>query len=184
MTAEVTMPRLSDTMEEGTIVKWVKRVGEAVAVGDILAEVETDKATMELEAYDEGTLSEIRVQEGESAPVGAVIAILGGGGAVAKEEPAPAPKPEPRPTSKPKPAPEPEPAPETGETIPAATRAAEPPQPGERPMASPRARRLASERGIDLARVRGSGPGGRILEGDLGAVRRRRRRRSAAGASS
>ena len=72
------MPRLSDTMEEGKILKWLKNVGDQVADGDVLAEVETDKANMELEAFDAGVLSEIRVAEGDAAPVGAVIAILGG----------------------------------------------------------------------------------------------------------
>jgi pyruvate dehydrogenase E2 component (dihydrolipoamide acetyltransferase) len=76
MPTDVTMPKLSDTMEEGKILKWLKAVGDRVAIGDILAEVETDKANMELEAYDEGVLAELRVAEGESAPVGAVIAVL------------------------------------------------------------------------------------------------------------
>ncbi|HEV7732574.1 MAG TPA: dihydrolipoamide acetyltransferase family protein [Candidatus Binatia bacterium] len=76
MPIDVLMPKLSDTMEEGKIIKWFKQAGEGVAIGDILAEVETDKANMELEAYDEGVLSEVRTAEGESAPVGAVIATL------------------------------------------------------------------------------------------------------------
>src|SRR6059036_3694104 len=76
MPVDVTMPKLSDTMEEGKILKWLKHPGDRVAIGEILAEVETDKANMELEAYDEGTLAEVRVPEGESAPVGAVIAVL------------------------------------------------------------------------------------------------------------
>src|SRR2546422_6864775 len=73
---DVNMPKLSDTMEEGKILRWLKKPGERVAIGDILAEVETDKANMELEAYDEGVLAEVRVKEGDSAPVGAVIAVL------------------------------------------------------------------------------------------------------------
>src|SRR3989442_8807041 len=76
MPVDVTMPKLSDTMEEGKILKWLKHPGDRVAIGDILAEVETDKANMELEAYDEGTLAELKVPEGASAPVGAVIALL------------------------------------------------------------------------------------------------------------
>ena len=76
MPVDVTMPKLSDTMEEGKILKWLKHPGERVTIGEIIAEVETDKANMELEAYDEGTLAEVRVREGESAPVGAVIAVL------------------------------------------------------------------------------------------------------------
>src|SRR5213594_3636768 len=76
MPIDVTMPKLSDTMEEGKILKWLKRPGDHVAIGEMIAEVETDKANMELEAYDEGILSEVRVQEGASAPVGSVIAVL------------------------------------------------------------------------------------------------------------
>ena len=90
MAIDVLMPKLSDTMEEGRIVKWLKHPGERVAIGDVLAEVETDKATMELEAYDEGVLGEVRTGDGESAPVGAVIATLTAPGEAA---PAPAPKP-------------------------------------------------------------------------------------------
>jgi len=80
MAIDILMPRLSDTMEEGKILKWLKKVGDQIEVGDIIAEVETDKADMEMEALDAGALAEIRVQEGESAPVGAVIAVLGANG--------------------------------------------------------------------------------------------------------
>src|SRR5438552_2974733 len=76
MAIEVLMPRLSDTMEEGKLLRWLKKVGDKVEVGDIIAEVETDKADMEMEAIDAGVLAETRVQEGEAAPVGAVIAVL------------------------------------------------------------------------------------------------------------
>jgi len=76
MAIEVLMPRLSDTMEEGKLLRWLKKVGDKVEVGDIIAEVETDKADMEMEAIDAGVLAEIRVQEGAAAPVGAVIAVL------------------------------------------------------------------------------------------------------------
>src|SRR2546428_13015833 len=89
---DVNMPKLSDTMEEGKILRWLKKPGERVAIGDILAEVETDKANMELEAYDEGVLAEVRVKEGESAPVGAVIAVLSEPGeakGAGKQAPAP-----------------------------------------------------------------------------------------------
>src|SRR5436305_549835 len=102
MPIDVTMPKLSDTMEEGKILKWLKQPGERVGIGEILAEVETDKANMELEAYDEGTIAEVRVQEGESAPVGAVIAVLSAPGEAAPKgarapaKPAPAEK-EPQP---------------------------------------------------------------------------------------
>ncbi|MGH7962231.1 MAG: biotin/lipoyl-containing protein, partial [Candidatus Binatia bacterium] len=88
MPIEILMPRLSDTMEEGKILKWLKQVGDQIEVGDIIAEVETDKADMEMEALDAGALAKIQVQEGESAPVGAVIAVLNVDGAgVAPSEP-------------------------------------------------------------------------------------------------
>jgi len=86
--ADVLMPKLSDTMEEGKILRWVKQVGEPVKIGEILAEVETDKANMELEAYDEGTLAEVKVGEGQSAPVGSVIAVLSAPGEAAAAKPA------------------------------------------------------------------------------------------------
>src|SRR5438477_11402812 len=89
MAIDVTMPKLSDTMEEGKILRWMKHPGDRVAIGEIIAEVETDKANMELEAYDEGVLSEVRVKEGEAAPVGAVIAVLDAGDSRAGEKPAP-----------------------------------------------------------------------------------------------
>src|SRR5207245_9224000 len=73
---DVTMPKLSDTMEEGKILRWLKQPGDRVAIGDVLAEVETDKANMELEAFDGGVLSEVRGKEGEGGPVGAVIAVV------------------------------------------------------------------------------------------------------------
>src|SRR5262245_37726228 len=88
MAIEVQMPRLSDTMEEGKILKWLKKVGDRIEVGDIIAEVETDKADMEMEALDAGVLAEIRVQEGESAPVNAVIAVLSEDGSVSAGPPA------------------------------------------------------------------------------------------------
>src|SRR5919108_5227312 len=87
MAIEVVMPKLSDTMEEGKILKWLKKVGDKIEVGDIIAEVETDKADMEMEALDAGVLAEIRVQEGESAPVNAVIAVLSEDGSVQEAPP-------------------------------------------------------------------------------------------------
>src|SRR2546428_12065836 len=87
MAIEILMPRLSDTMEEGKILRWLKKVGDKIEVGDIIAEVETDKADMEMEALDAGVLAEIRVQEGESAPVNAVIAILSEDGSVSVSPP-------------------------------------------------------------------------------------------------
>ncbi|HJW69711.1 MAG TPA: biotin/lipoyl-containing protein, partial [Candidatus Binatia bacterium] len=106
--ADVLMPKLSDTMEEGRIIRWLKQRGDRVAIGDILAEVETDKANMELEAFDEGTLAEIRTAEGESAPIGAVIAVLSEAGAekgaaapaATAEKAAPKPAAEPAPVAR------------------------------------------------------------------------------------
>src|SRR2546427_10227503 len=163
---DVNMPKLSDTMEEGKILRWLKKPGERVAIGDILAEVETDKANMELEAYDEGVLSEVRVKEGESAPVGAVIAGLAGADDV---------RPAARPASRPEPAPAParaEPRPESGRepwrpTVVRRPEAAAEPEGGEAIKASPRARRIAREHEIDLRSLRGTGPGGRIVEKDV-----------------
>lgn len=91
--AEITMPRLSDTMQEGTLARWLKKPGDEIKKGDVLAEIETDKATMDLEAYDEGTLQQILVQEGETVPIGQVVAMIGSGAAV--QQPAPTPTPSP-----------------------------------------------------------------------------------------
>src|SRR2546427_11335154 len=89
--SEVNMPRLSDTMEEGTIARWLKSPGDEIKKGDILAEVETDKATMDLEAYEAGTLQQILVQEGETVPIGQAVALIGTGAVAQKpEQPAPA----------------------------------------------------------------------------------------------
>ncbi|HJS96064.1 MAG TPA: dihydrolipoamide acetyltransferase family protein [Solirubrobacteraceae bacterium] len=148
---EVVMPRLSDSMEEGTIVRWLKQDGELVAEGEPLAEVETDKATVTFDADAEGTLR-ILVGEGETVPIGKLIAQIGEG---ARVEPAPA---EPAP-AEPAPA---EPAP--AEPAPAERQA------NGRPKASPLARRLARESGVDLWQLTGSGPGGRIVKADVTAA--------------
>ena len=183
MPVDVTMPKLSDTMEEGKILKWLKHPGERVAIGEIIAEVETDKANMELEAYDEGTLAEVRVREGESAPVGAVIAVLAAPGEGAAPGPA---------AGAGKAAAAAEKAPPVAKAPPAAPRAAAPakaepgrafrptvvrrPEPAESPgdaasvKASPLARRIAHDQGLDLARVAGTGPGGRIVQKDVEAA--------------
>src|SRR5215467_9302895 len=87
---EITMPRLSDTMQEGTIARWLKQAGDAVKKGDILAEIETDKATMDLEAYEAGTLEQILVPEGETVPIGKAVAVIGSG-AGTQTRPMPAP---------------------------------------------------------------------------------------------
>ncbi len=166
MPTELKMPALSPTMEEGTLAKWLVKEGDAVSSGDILAEIETDKATMEFEAVDEGTVAKILVPEGtDGVKVGAPIAILAGEGedtsaAPAKAEPAPAPKKEPEAAKAPEKAPV--------ETPPAPAAAAAPEKSGDRIKASPLARRLAEAQGIDLSSITGSGPGGRIVRADLG----------------
>jgi pyruvate dehydrogenase E2 component (dihydrolipoamide acetyltransferase) len=176
--AEVTMPRLSDTMSEGAVGKWLKQPGDQIADGDIIAEIETDKATMELQAFESGTLQKILVPEGQTVAIGTPIAIIGDGAA----EAAPAENAE---TSAPAKAAESAPTEEGGAQAtartsaeaqaqaqpPAAQASAQPPAQaaapsanGERVKASPVARRLADERGIDLRQVKGTGPGGRIIK--------------------
>ncbi len=174
MSIDVTMPKLSDTMEEGKILRWLKHVGDPVAIGEIIAEVETDKANMELEAYDQGVLAEVRVAEGESVPVGAVIALLAEPGvqpAARKPTAAPTAAPPSVPPARAS-APRPEPARETRRPV--AVRRPEPnlPPAGStaRLHASPLARRIATEHGLDLRGVAGSGPGGRVVERDVTAV--------------
>ena len=154
------MPRLSDSMEEGTIIKWLKVEGDEVARGDELVEIETDKATMTYEADSDGVL-QIVAAEGDTLPVGEVIARLNGGasGDGASEDGASGvgrrasadaePEPEPAPPAEP----EPEPAPQANG--------------GERVKASPIARRMASEKGLDLSSLSGTGPGGRIVKADV-----------------
>jgi pyruvate dehydrogenase E2 component (dihydrolipoamide acetyltransferase) len=173
--ADVLMPKLSDTMEEGRIIRWLKQRGDRVAIGDILAEVETDKANMELEAFDEGTLAEIRTAEGESAPIGAVIAVLSEAGAekgaaapaATAEKAAPKPAAEPAPVAREKPAAK-APQPRAREAA-REEEESEPPEkePESRVRASPLARRIARDRGVALDAVTGTGPGGRIVERDV-----------------
>ncbi len=159
----ITMPRLSDTMEEGTVASWLKKVGDTVEEGDILAEIETDKATMEFESFYSGTLLYIGIQEGESAPVDEVLAIIGPAGTdvtgllsgtppSGATPPAPASSPE-------------EPGSSTPETA-----APAPPQEtegGDRIFVSPLARKIAADKGIDLSQVTGSGDSGRIVKRDV-----------------
>jgi len=172
MPTDITMPKLSDTMTEGRLVSWKKGVGDTVARGEIIAEVETDKATMELEAFASGVLVEQRVKIGEMVAVGTVIGVIGAAGeaAATKEETPPS---APEATWQP-PAPEPEAAAVGGgpERVMELPEAVEPPPlaAAEHPddtRASPAVRRLAREKGIDLHRVQGSGPEGRILQEDL-----------------
>ena len=172
MPIELKMPALSPTMEEGTLAKWLVKEGDSVKSGDLLAEIETDKATMEFEAVDEGVISKILVAEGsDGVKVGTPIALMGGEGEAAAA-PAPAAKTADAPKKeepKPTPAPAP-PAKGGGETPPepAAPIVPKPDATGDRIKASPLARRLAEAQGIDLASLSGSGPGGRIVRADLG----------------
>lgn len=172
MPIELKMPALSPTMEEGTLAKWLVKEGDKVGPGDLLAEIETDKATMEYEAVDEGTIAKLLVEEGaEGVKVGTVIALIAEEGedasaassAPAKKEPAPA---QAAPAAKEaKPAAEEKPAAPAPASAPAAASA--PDNGAERVKASPLARRLAAAQGIDLGQVEGSGPGGRVIKADL-----------------
>ena len=208
MATKVVMEALSPTMEEGRLVKWLKNEGDKIAKGEVLAEVETDKAVMELVARGEGVLRKRVLDEGQTAPVGQLVGVIGtadedigailasapaaapaasGGGATsapastpaaqtpAAQAPAPSQSPAaPAPSAPPPAAPD---APALGgprQTPPNAP-AAEAPAPaphenGERPRSSPLARRLASDRGLDLGQVHGSGPGGRIIKRDIEAA--------------
>ncbi|MDE4192767.1 pyruvate dehydrogenase complex dihydrolipoamide acetyltransferase [Phaeobacter gallaeciensis] len=171
MPTEILMPALSPTMEEGTLAKWLVKEGDTVASGDLLAEIETDKATMEFEAVDEGVIGKILVPEGsEGVKVNTAIAVLLADGESADDvDAAPAAKPEVS-------------APETGvgndnggpKEAPAPTTAPAPPAPaapaaadGSRIFASPLARRIAADKGLDLAAISGSGPRGRIVKADV-----------------
>src|SRR4051794_34295801 len=182
MPIELKMPALSPTMEEGTLAKWLGEEGDDVKSGDILAEIETDKATMEFEAVDEGKIAKILVAEGsEGVKVGAPIAILAGEGddatsaasAAPKADSAPAPpKPDVTPKSAPRPTPEVKGYGVTPTETPAAPSqpAAPPRSEGDRIKASPLARRLAQAQNIDLSSLTGSGPGGRIVRADIDAA--------------
>jgi len=173
MPITIEMPKLSDTMTEGTLLRWIKKVGDSVEVGDVIAEVETDKATMEMEAFDEGTLAEIYVEEGQTVQVGQKLAILTGDGEEAprppegaktaeskKEAPAERPASEKKSLAKESPPPVPEP---TEEPQPKPAIEVSP----ARPKASPLARKVAAEIGIELQQISGSGPGGRIVRNDV-----------------
>ncbi|WP_447762469.1 pyruvate dehydrogenase complex dihydrolipoamide acetyltransferase [Sphingopyxis panaciterrae] len=166
MPIELKMPALSPTMEEGTLAKWLVKEGDAVKSGDLLAEIETDKATMEFEAIDEGVVSQILVPEGtDNVKVGTVIAVIAGEGedaGSAKAAPAPAPAPAAK-----EEAPKPAQAEPVEAPAPTPTPAPTPAASGERVKASPLAKRLAAEQGIDLSALKGSGPGGRIVKADL-----------------
>ncbi|MEV2278191.1 dihydrolipoamide acetyltransferase family protein [Nocardiopsis sp. NPDC049922] len=164
--SEIHMPRLSDTMEEGVISTWVKKVGDKVASGDVLVEIETDKAVMEYEAYEDGFLVKQSVAEGDTVPIGEVIGVIGDSPDAVPEESAPA---APAPAEREEKAEEKKgaeaPAPAAEPAAPAA-----PSVDGERPRTSPLARRLAKEYGLDITRIKGSGPKGRIVRADIEAA--------------
>lgn len=163
MTIELKMPALSPTMEEGTLAKWLVKVGDNVTSGDLLAEIETDKATMEFEAIDEGVVTEILVAEGtEGVKVGTVIARIVGEGD--SSEPAPVAV-----AVAPAAAPVKAAASEVQPNFPPPNAPA-PKLAGDRILASPLAKRLAAEKGVDLASVTGSGPNGRIVKADIEAA--------------
>ena len=188
MPIEITMPALSPTMEEGKLAKWHVKEGDSVSSGDVIAEIETDKATMEVEAVDEGTIGKILVAEGtDNVKVNAVIAILLQEGESADAVAAPKAAPAPKPDAKAEPAPEPKA--EAGTTMRenSATQAAAPPAKssgsgqgsgggasGTNPtkvFASPLARRLAKDAGIDVSAISGSGPHGRVVKSDVEAAK-------------
>ena len=182
MATHIEMPKLSDTMTEGTVVRWLKSVGDQVEIGDEIAEIETDKATMAMEAFDEGILSEILIEEGAKAEIGATLAVLRDEGEGDPAQAPPAAEPEPAIAEPPPPVPAAEQAPSSSaEPEPVVTEPA--PAPAVSPQvtegtpkasaapdrikASPLARKLASAHGVDLAGLTGSGPGGRIVKKDV-----------------
>ncbi len=170
---DIVMPRLSDSMEEGTVLQWLKAVGDEIAVGDELVEVETDKANMAYESDTAGTLTEILVQEGETVVIGTPIARVGDsskGSTVSAAGPVGAGDPPPPAVAKASSGeapPTPPPAEEASEAAAPVAEAAPSDGDGHRPKASPLARRLAKERGLDLSQLKGSGPGGRIVKADV-----------------
>lgn len=162
----IRMPKMSDTMEEGVIASWLKKVGDQVASGDILAEVETDKATMELESYDDGTLLYIGHQAGESVPVDGVLAIIGEKGAnyeaLLQAEQAPKTT-----VVQQEKIAEPTSTPNDNKAVPAPAQEAPAATTNGRVKASPLAKKMAKEKGIDLALVSGTGDNGRIVKRDV-----------------
>jgi pyruvate dehydrogenase E2 component (dihydrolipoamide acetyltransferase) len=191
MPVNILMPALSPTMEKGNLAKWLKKEGDKVKAGDVIAEIETDKATMEVEAVDEGTIAKIMVAEGTAdVPVNQVIAVLAEEGedasAAAKAAPSAAPKAQSAPQKPVVPAEEPGPSSDKPQTVPDRGAAAsgttsksevasgttnKPNGSGGRVFSSPLARRLAKDAGIDLSRVSGTGPRGRIIARDVESAR-------------
>ncbi len=191
MATNILMPALSPTMTEGTLTRWLKKEGDQIKAGDVIAEIETDKATMEVEAVEEGVLGKILVDDGtEGVQVNAPIAVMVDEGeavpsgaapsaaapppskaepaasnastTAAREAPAPAPSPQSPPAASPAPSPRPAPPAANGHDAAA----------GERVFASPLARRMAHQAGIDLSALKGSGPNGRIVRADIEAVQK------------
>jgi pyruvate dehydrogenase E2 component (dihydrolipoamide acetyltransferase) len=185
MPIDIRMPALSPTMEKGNLAKWLKKEGDTVKSGDVIAEIETDKATMEVEAVDEGTLAKILVPEGTAdVPVNQVIAVLAGdgedvkataSGAKAESKPAAAPKAQEAKAQETKSEDKPKAA--AAQAAPAPQPAAAPAQPAKanggtaRIFSSPLARRLAKDAGVDIARIEGSGPHGRVIARDIDAAK-------------
>lgn len=155
MSVNIEMPKLSDTMTEGTLIKWHKQVGDTVEIGDILAEVETDKATMEMEAFDDGVITQILINEGEKALIGATLAVLDGDSETSSSS-SPA-------TITTTAAPSLATPIITPTNIPTASVASD----GSRLKSSPLARKVASDLGVDLSTITGNGPGGRIVKADV-----------------
>ena len=177
MAEVINMPRLSDTMEEGTLAKWFKKVGDTVKEGEILAEIETDKATMEFESFYDGVLLHIGIDEGSTAPVDSIIAIIGSKGEdiseiinndipVVKEKPTPVAKEEPTPVAKEEPTPvvKEEPTPVAKEQVKPVSIIS---MSNDRILISPLAKKLADEKGIDISAIKGSGDSGRIIKRDI-----------------
>jgi pyruvate dehydrogenase E2 component (dihydrolipoamide acetyltransferase) len=162
---DITMPRLSDTMEDGVLLAWHKKVGDQVKRGDLLAEIETDKAVMELEAFDDGVVEQVLLEAGQRVPIGTRIGVIGDGSGISDSGISDSGSPD---------APAPGQDAAQAEPVPAETVVSQAPvatgQRGERPKASPLARKIARERGVDLAGLTGSGPNGRIVRADVEAA--------------
>jgi len=161
--SEVTMPRLSDTMEEGELARWLKQVGDVVVKGDVLAEIETDKATMDLEAFESGVLHEQLVSEGTMVPIGQPVAVIGQGKPGTAKPEAKVPAPDVADSA------EPESDAPTSEVAESPEPVAPSPTVGKHRM-SPLARKLAHDNGIDLDSLTGTGPDGRIVRADIDAA--------------
>ena len=192
MPTNILMPALSPTMEKGNLARWLKKEGDKIKSGDVIAEIETDKATMEYEAVDDGTLAKIVVPEGtQDVAVNSVIAVLAGEGEDVKAAAAAAksaPQAAPQAVAKPVPVPAAKPAAEkpASTVLPGTPKASPAPQPlpkgGNRIFSSPLARRLAKEANIDLNRVQGSGPHGRVIARDIEQAKSGKGLRAPAGA--